>query len=295
MSSSGKTDDVQLAAAERGGASNETPTQAQLEAMRHRAAQLKAKVHKLRKDNAKLRDELTSVRASLRDPLPDLHLPSNVDDVVNAVVEERLTFLRREDLLVLARQVLQVEQVQREGIIVEAGAALGGSAIVLAAAKAPARKMKVYDVFGMIPEPSERDGVDVHKRYEKIASGEARGLGGKTYYGYRENLYAEVRESFTRHGVGVEQNAVDLVQGLFEDTILLDEPVAFAHLDGDWYDSTMVCLERISPLLVPGGRIILDDYFHYSGCRRAVDDYFEGRTGYRMERRAKLHVVRLSS
>ena len=39
----------------------------------------------------------------------------------------------------------------------------------------------------------------------------------------------------------------DKVKGLFENTIDLDEPVAFAHLDGDWYDSTMICLERIGP------------------------------------------------
>ena len=67
-------------------------------------------------------------------------------------------------------------------------------------------------------------------------------------------------DSFTRHGVPLAENNVELVKGLFQDTIHLDEPVAFAHLDGDWYESTMVCLERIAPLLVPGGRIVLDDY-----------------------------------
>ena len=65
----------------------------------------------------------------------------------------------------------------------------------------------------------------------------------------------------------VGEHNVELVRGLFEDTIDLDEPVAFAHLDGDWYESTMTCLERIAPLLVPGGRIVLDDYYTWSGCR----------------------------
>jgi asparagine synthase (glutamine-hydrolysing) len=54
----------------------------------------------------------------------------------------------------------------------------------------------------------------------------------------------------------------------------------------------MTCLERIAPLLVPGGRIVLDDYYMWSGCRRAVDEYFEGRDEFRLEQRAKLHVVR---
>ena len=99
-------------------------------------------------------------------------------------------------------------------------------------------------------------------------------------------------ESFTRHGVPLAENNVELVKGLFQDTIDLDEPVAFAHLDGDWYESTMVCLERIAPLLVPGGRIVLDDYHAWSGCRTAVDEYFSDRPGFRLERRAKVHVVR---
>ena len=54
----------------------------------------------------------------------------------------------------------------------------------------------------------------------------------------------------------------------------------------------MTCLERIAPLVVPGGRIVLDDYDHWSGCRRAVDEYFADRPGFRLEHKAKLHVVR---
>jgi asparagine synthase (glutamine-hydrolysing) len=178
------------------------------------------------------------------------------------------------------------------GLLVEAGTARGGSAIVLAAAKAPARALKVYDVFGMIPPPTERDGADVHTRYETIAAGEAKGVGGDTYYGYRDDLLGEVTAAFARLGLPVDDNNIELIQGLFQDTIELDEPVALAHLDGDWYESTMTCLERIAPLLVPGGRIVLDDYEKWSGCRAAVDEYFADRPEYRFERRAKLHVVR---
>ncbi|CAA9289075.1 MAG: hypothetical protein AVDCRST_MAG48-377 [uncultured Friedmanniella sp.] len=43
---------------------------------------------------------------------------------------------------------------------------------------------------------------------------------------------------------------------------------------------------------MPGGRLVLDDYHAWSGCQRAVDEYFAGRPGYRLERRAQLHVVR---
>jgi hypothetical protein len=162
----------------------------------------------------------------------------------------------------------------------------------MAAAKAPERPMKVYDVFGLIPPPSDHDGADVHERYAKITAGEARGPGGDTYYGYRDDLYAEVTESFARHGVPVQERSVELIKGLFEDTIEGDEPVALAHLDGDWYESTMTCLTRIAPRLVSGGRIVLDDYYAWSGCRTAVDEYFKDRDGFRLQHGSRLHVIR---
>ncbi|NYI79921.1 SAM-dependent methyltransferase [Nocardioides panzhihuensis] len=243
---------------------------------------------------ARLRAETIRTRQSVCDPLADLPLPSEVHTVLDDVRAEHLTYLKPENLQVLARQVLDADLQDRPGLIIETGAALGGSAIVMAAAKDPKRPMKVYDVFGMIPEPSERDGEDVHNRYRKIVSGTSKGIGGETYYGYRDNLYDEVSDSFVRHGIDPAQHNVELVQGLFQDTLKIDEPVAFAHLDGDWYESTMICLERIAPHLVVGGRIVLDDYFHYSGCRDAVDEYFEDRPGFRLERRTKLHAVRVA-
>ena len=50
-------------------------------------------------------------------------------------------------------------------------------------------------------------------------------------------------------------------------------PIAILRLDGDWYDSTMVCLEALFPYLAPEGVVILDDYCTWDGCRRAVHDY----------------------
>jgi predicted O-methyltransferase YrrM len=234
--------------------------------------------------------KLRSARRQLRDARFDL--PAPVEETIARARDEHLTYLKPDNLRVLAAAVRDVESAGLPGLIIEAGTARGGSAIVMAAAKAPARPMKVYDVFGMIPPPTERDGADVHERYDKIAAGGAKGVGGDTYYGYRGDLYEEVKDSFARLGVPVGEHNVELIRGLFEDTIELAEPVALAHLDGDWYESTMTCLTRIAPQLVPGGRIVLDDYYKWSGCRAAVDEYFKGRDGFRLEQRAKLHVIR---
>ena len=73
-----------------------------------------------------------------------------------------------------------------------------------------------------------------------------------------------------------------------------DEPLALAHVDCDWYDSVRTCLERIVPRLVPGGVLVIDDYYRWSGCRSAVDDYFatQPRKAFRFRRRARLQIVR---
>jgi Macrocin-O-methyltransferase (TylF) len=245
-------------------------------------AELRESRRKLKATRAQLRDARTRLAAAT------YVLPPHVEETIARVRREHLTYLKDDNLRELAAMVADAVP----GVVVEAGTALGGSAIVMAAAKAPERPMKVYDVFGTIPPPGERDGPDVHRRYATIAAGDARGVGGDTYYGYRDDLYREVSDSFDRLGVPPAEHNIELIQGLFEDTIALDEPVAVAHLDGDWYESTMTCLTRIAPLLPPGGRIVLDDYHAWSGCRAAVDEYFAGRDGYRFEHRTRLHVVR---
>jgi hypothetical protein len=49
------------------------------------------------------------------------------------------------------------------------------------------------------------------------------------------------------------------------------------RLDTDWYESTKIELEILYPLLEPGGILIIDDYGHFSGARKAVDEYFKNK------------------
>ena len=74
-----------------------------------------------------------------------------------------------------------------------------------------------------------------------------------------------------------ESNDFEIVKGWFDDTISKwaadRRPIAILRLDGDWYESTMVCLEHLFPLVSPGGGVIIDDYFVWDGCARAVHEY----------------------
>lgn len=219
----------------------------------------------------------------------------DVDAVIAGVRAQRLTFLGADALSELAARMREVETARVPGAVVEAGCALGGSAIVIAAAKQSARPMQVHDVFGMIPPPSSRDGDDVHERYKTIADGRAEGFGGDLYYGYRPDLRSVVAASFERLGLPLQQNNVTLVEGLFEDTLRPTGQVALAHIDGDWYESVKVCLERLWPALSPGGACIIDDYDDWSGCRTAVDEFLSTASDVQTERRSRLHLLKLPS
>jgi asparagine synthase (glutamine-hydrolysing) len=169
-----------------------------------------------------------------------------------------------------------LESVVRDGIpgdYLEAGVALGGSAIVIASHLDGERRFYGYDVFGMIPEPSDADPPEVHDRYAVIASGQSQGIGGEEYYGYHDALYEEVVAAFGSFGIPVDGERVQLHRGLFEDTLKPAGAVAFAHIDCDWHDPLRLCLERIHPHLVPGAWVVIDDYYAYGGARRAVDEF----------------------
>lgn len=213
--------------------------------------------------------------------------------VIREVRREGLTYLTEAALVDLHKRMGEIERERLPGVLIEAGCALGGSAIVIATAKAPGRPFYVHDVFGMIPPPSDEDGEDVHQRYKTILSGQSNGIKGGKYYGYEEDLIGKVTGNFARHGIRIADRNVHLVQGLFEDTITGDEPVALAHIDGDWYNSVKTCLDRIAPRLVPGGALVIDDYDAWSGCRKAVDEWFaDKRDRFVFVRRERLHIER---
>jgi asparagine synthase (glutamine-hydrolysing) len=185
--------------------------------------------------------------------------------------------------------VQDAEQRGIPGAIVEAGVALGGSAIILASAKSKDRPLHLYDVFGTIPPPSDRDGEDVQKRYQTIISGRSKGIAGGQYYGYRQDLEQAVARNLERFGFDLDRERIRLIPGPFQDT--LNPPaVAVAHVDADWYSSVKVCLERIWPKLSPGGTVVIDDYDVWSGCRTAVDEWRSQRTDVTLTRHARIHL-----
>jgi len=81
---------------------------------------------------------------------------------------------------------------------------------------------------------------------------------------------------------GYPEERIHMVRGPVEETLPQQAPerLALLRLDTDWYESTRRELVHLYPRLSDGGVLIVDDYGHWSGARRAVDEYF-GQVGSR--------------
>jgi asparagine synthase (glutamine-hydrolysing) len=209
------------------------------------------------------------------------------------IKREKLTYLGIGALIDLASDVAEVEQNHLSGIVIETGCALGGSALVICAVKNKHRPFKIYDSFEQIPPPSSEDGQDAHHRYEQIKSGKSTGINGNIYYGYQDNLMEVVSQNFSTYGYPLLENQAELIKGYFENTLQFNEPVALAHIDCDWYESVKICLNNISPQLLVGGRMVIDDYFDWSGCKQAVDEFLSThKADFRVDIKSRLSIVR---
>ncbi len=83
----------------------------------------------------------------------------------------------------------------------------------------------------------------------------------------------DVKSNFARYGLLDEQ--VVFLQGFFSDTLPKApiERVAVLRLDGDTFESTRDVLALLYQKLSPGGFCIVDDYYAFADCQRAVDDF----------------------
>jgi len=227
----------------------------------------------------RIRRHLRSIAGSRRRRATLSGLTSRERELLSRIQSSRLTYLSDVKLASIASTCRSIEDAGLPGVFLEAGCALGGSAILIASLKSFDRPLFIYDVFGLIPPPTEEDSHDVHDRYRTIVEGKARGIGGEGYYGYVDNLFDVVHSNLESFGINCVEQSVSLVKGLVQETMRIEQPVSFAHIDVDWYEPVMTCLKVVFPNLVVGGSIILDDYHDWSGCRKATDEYLRGVVG----------------
>src|SRR6185437_13280081 len=134
----------------------------------------------------------------------------------------------------------------REGVVVEAGSFLGGSAAKFSQACAMRRrKLVVFDSFEGIPENNEAHDRNIFGGLAKFDKGDWAGSIDLVQKNIRTYGRIEVCE---------------FVKGWFEDTMPnFKRPIEVAYIDVDLASSTRTCLKYLFPLLRPGGIIYSQD------------------------------------
>jgi hypothetical protein len=148
------------------------------------------------------------------------------------------------------------------------------AALTLLRLDAADRDLYLFDTFAGMPPPTEEDSFSAYDGYNPMRHWRRRRRSGGENAWHRVPV-EDVRAAVLSTGYPAER--VQLVKGRVEDTLPDGAPaeIAVLRLDTDWYESTKHELEHMYPRLSPGGVLILDDYGHYEGARRAVDEYFE--------------------
>jgi O-methyltransferase len=165
---------------------------------------------------------------------------------------------------IAANLLLCLERAPACGCIVECGVWRGGMSAAIADVL-PGRTHYLFDSFEGLPPAREIDGTAALNWQADKASPH-----------YHDNCRAEI--SYAERAMRLSAaGEFHLVQGWFDKTLpgrKLPEPIAVLRLDADWYESTMACLDSLYPQVMPGGLILIDDYYTWDGCSRAVHDYF---------------------
>ena len=172
--------------------------------------------------------------------------------------------------------------VRREvpGALAECGVWLGGSVLAMVLTLLDEgvtdRDVHLYDTFEGMTEPGEVD-VSPFDPPARETWQAAQGTDTPAWPEYFANeRFSEdaVRELLVATGYPSER--IHLHRGMVEDTIPASAPAALAllRLDTDWYESTRHELVHLYPRIASGGVLIVDDYGHWEGARRAVDEYF---------------------
>lgn len=211
-------------------------------------------------------------------PFPDLSEAER--QIVSSVKPFTMTSVER--IVSLINAVSYISDNKIEGDIAECGVWRGGSmmtvALTLVAHNDTSRELFLYDTYEGMSAPTDFD-----KSFDGVsAEAQMREEAGKWCYASIE----DVRQNILSTGYPKEK--IHLVKGKVEDTIpqTLPKKLSLLRLDTDWYESTKHELDHLFPLIASEGVLVIDDYGHWQGARRAVDEFFA-------ERKQKIYLHRI--
>jgi O-methyltransferase len=206
---------------------------------------------------------------------------ATVEPSEKAIIDEvrMLTMVSSERLLANMDAVRYAVRRGVPGAIVECGVWRGGSVLamirVLQECGVDDRDVYLYDTFEGMTAPTE---VDTSRFAEPALQTWQETPEGSTpwQWAFDAEIYDLDFVKRVMKQSGYPEERVHFVQGPVEQTIpgTLPDAIAVLRLDTDWYESTMHEMQHMYPVMSAGSVLIIDDYGHWDGARRAVEEYF---------------------
>jgi O-methyltransferase len=197
------------------------------------------------------------------------------------LLAKKYTMTSYERLLALTYANNYVRTKKIPGSFVECGVWKGGNLLLLSLLNrhyGENREIYGFDTFTGMTNPTEYDQDIWGNSAEDL-------LRNSIYKDGKPSLYCFASLNLVK--TILKENDclnIKLIVGDVQDTLLVPQnlpaSISILRLDTDWYESTRIELEILYPLLEPGGVLIIDDYGCWSGSRKAVDEYFEGKNPF---------------
>lgn len=197
----------------------------------------------------------------------------NKNDLALISFVQPYTMTSPERMFSLINSIEYITANKVEGDVVECGVWRGGSSMIMAKKMLDLnenqRHIYMYDTYDGMSEPTEDDLQHDGQVAEQMLNTSDKEKDQIWCY----SALDEVKNNMKKTGFDFEK--IHFIQGKVEDTIpnVLPKKIAILRLDTDWYGSTKHEMEHLFPLLVKGGVLIIDDYGHWQGARKAIDEY----------------------
>lgn len=225
----------------------------------------------------------------------DAHL-SDLSSITKAIISQARPYTMTSDAR-LAALCSAIEYTVQQGIpgsFVECGVWKGGSSIAAALTYASLGRSSVdlylFDTFAGMSAPTADDVSAINGKPAASLLQEA----PKSAWIWAIAPFEEVEKNILT--TQYPSQHLHLVKGMVEDTIPRSAPdvISVLRIDTDWYESTRHELEHLFPRLSPGGILIIDDYGHWAGAKKAVDEYFAENSLhpflFRIDNSGRLHI-----
>lgn len=180
-----------------------------------------------------------------------------------------------ERMYTLYKSIEYIIQQNIPGNLVECGVWKGGSSMLIAHTLLhfgdTSRIIYLYDTFEGMTEPEPSDFLVGQPKQTAIHRWMREQKANYNTWDYAS--LEEVQKNL--YSTGYPSDKLLFVKGKVEDTIpnTIPDRISLLRLDTDWEQSTKHELQHLFPLLEKNGILIIDDYGHWAGAKKAVDEY----------------------